>query len=143
MTIAFSAGGRRAATWSALKPPQLMPIMPTAPRAPGLRGEPGDHLERVVLLLLGVLVRHQPVGIAVAAHVDPHAGVAVAGEVGMGQLVALDRAVALAVGQIFEDRRHRALRGILRQPDPGRQAAAVGERDPLVLDLAHRCAETR
>ncbi len=29
--IAFSAGGRRAATCSPLKPPQLIPIMPTAP----------------------------------------------------------------------------------------------------------------
>ena len=29
--IARSAGGRRAATWSALKPPQELPIMPTAP----------------------------------------------------------------------------------------------------------------
>ena len=29
--IAFSAGGRSAATWSALKPPQEIPVMPTAP----------------------------------------------------------------------------------------------------------------
>ena len=29
--IALSAGGSSAATWSALKPPQEMPIMPTAP----------------------------------------------------------------------------------------------------------------
>jgi len=29
--MALSAGGRRAATWSELKPPQEMPIMPTLP----------------------------------------------------------------------------------------------------------------
>ena len=29
--IALSAGGRRAATWRLLKPPQEMPVMPTAP----------------------------------------------------------------------------------------------------------------
>ena len=29
--MARSAGGRRAATWSALKPPQELPIIPTAP----------------------------------------------------------------------------------------------------------------
>ena len=38
--IALSAGGRSAATWRLLKPPQEMPIMPTSPVAPGLRGEP-------------------------------------------------------------------------------------------------------
>ena len=43
-TIAFSAGGRRAATCSPLKPPQEMPIMPHA-GAPGLRAEPVDDLE--------------------------------------------------------------------------------------------------
>ena len=93
--------------------------------APGLRREPGDHLERVVLLLPGVLVLHQPVGIAVAAHVDPHAGIAVAGEIGMGQLVALDRAVALAIGQILEDRRHRVA---ARHPPAARSAPPAGSR---------------
>ena len=29
--IASSAGGRSAATWSALKPPQEIPVMPTVP----------------------------------------------------------------------------------------------------------------
>ncbi len=31
MTIAFSASGRRAATWRLLNPPQEMPIIPTRP----------------------------------------------------------------------------------------------------------------
>ena len=61
----------------------------------------------------------KPVGFAAAADVDPHAGIAVAGQIGMGERVALIGAVALAVGQILQDRRHRILLGILRQPDAG------------------------
>ena len=110
-------------------------------RAPGLARDPGDHLQRVVLLLPGVLVEHQPVQLAVAAHVDPQAGVAVAGEVGMGQGIALRGAVPLAIGQILEDRRHRIGLGVLRQPDARREPAAVGKLDEQVLDLAHRARQ--
>ena len=35
--IARSAGGRRIAAWSAEKPPQLMPNMPTVPELHGCR----------------------------------------------------------------------------------------------------------
>ena len=38
-------------------------------------------------------------------------------------------AIAAAVGEIFQDRRRRA-RGLGRQPEPRRQAAAVSELDP-------------
>ena len=48
-------------------------------RAPGLRRDPRDQLLAVVELLRRVLVVHQPVGIAGAAHVDAEARVAVAG----------------------------------------------------------------
>ena len=57
--------------------------MPTLAAAPGLGRDPGDDLERVVLLLLAVLVGQQAVGVARAADVDAHAGIAVAGEIGM------------------------------------------------------------
>ena len=76
--------------------------------APGLRGDPVQDLQRVVLLLLQILALEHAFGIARAAHVDPHAGVAVAGEIRMRERIALRRAVALAVGQIFQDRRHRS-----------------------------------
>ena len=72
-----------------------------------------------------IFVVHQPVGLAVAAHVDADAGIAVAGEIGVGEGVAPGRAVALAVGQVFEDRRHRVALGVLRQPDAGGEAGAV------------------
>jgi hypothetical protein len=52
-------------------------------------------------------------------------GIAVAGEIGMVEGVALRRAVALAVGQILQDRRHRMGFGILGQPDHRRQLDPV------------------
>ena len=80
--------------------------------APGLAGDPVDHFQRVGLLLRGVLVEHQAIGFAVATHVDAHAGVAVTGKVGVGQLVANRRAIPLAIGQVFENRRDRIRLGI-------------------------------
>ena len=50
--IAFSAGGRSAATCSALKPPQDMPVMPTAPLHQGCAASQAITSQRVVLLLL-------------------------------------------------------------------------------------------
>ena len=133
---AFSSGGRRAAICRPLKPPHEMPMMPTAPVRPGLRRDPVQHLQRVVLLLLQVLALEHALRIAGAAHVDAHGGIAVAGEIGMVQRIALGGAVALAVGQIFEDRRHRVLLGIDGQPDHRREDDPVGERDLGVLDDA-------
>ncbi len=104
--------------------------------APALCREPGDHLEAVVLLLLQILILEQPVGLAAAAHVDAHSGIAVPGEIRVGEGVALGRAVALAVGQEFEDRGDRPRLGILGKEDPRRQPRAVGEGDEEILDLA-------
>ena len=103
--------------------------------APGLGRDPGDHLEGVVLFLFQILVPHEAVGLAVAAHVDPDAGVAVAGEVGVGQLVTVGRTVALAIGDVLQDAGHRLALGVHRQPDPRRQSAAVRHGNPGVLDL--------
>ena len=106
-----------------------------ATAAPRLGGEPRDDRDRVVLLLRRVLVLHQPFGIAVAAHVDAHRGVAVPGEIGMRQGIAHRRAVALAIWDVFEDRRHGLLLCIARQPDPRGQPHPVGHRDEHVLDF--------
>ena len=104
--------------------------------APGLLREPGDHLERVVLLLSRVLVVEDPVRLAAAAHVDAHGRVAVAGEVRLADGVARGGAVVLAVGEVLEDRRHRIGLGVAWQPDARPEARPVGELDPRVLDLA-------
>ena len=84
VTTAFSARGRRAATWRPLNPPHQMPNIPTSPAAPRLGGEPRDHLQRVLLFLRQVLVVEQAVRVAAPAQVDPYAGVAVLGEVRRG-----------------------------------------------------------
>src|SRR5258708_37755389 len=61
--------------------------------APALPGKPGDDLETVVLLLLQVLVVEEPIGLAAAAHVDAHTGIAVARGIRMRERVALGGAV--------------------------------------------------
>ncbi len=102
-------------------------------RAPVLARDPGDHLHRVVQLLRGILVAQQAVGLAAAAQIDSHPGVATRGEPGIRQRVAVIGAVALAIGQVFQDRRDR--RRLRRQPDPRREPCAVGERNPGVVDI--------
>ena len=59
-----------------------------------------------------------------------------AGEIGMGQRVERGGSVALAVGDVFDDRRNRMALGILRQPKSGGEARPVGERNAEVQDLA-------
>ena len=78
--IAPSPGGRRAAVWSELKPPQEIPHMPSLPVHHGCSAIQA-RISSVVLLLLGVLVREDAVGVAGAAHVHPHGRIAVAGQV--------------------------------------------------------------
>src|SRR5437763_10130583 len=59
--------------------PALFPYT-TLFRSPGLADEPGDYRERILVLLPGVLVEYQSVGITRAANVDADAGVAVRSE---------------------------------------------------------------
>jgi len=97
--------------------------------APGLRSRPGDDVAGILQFLLGIFVVHQPFGIAIAPHVDADRGVAVPGEIGMGELVAKNGAVALAVGQVFEDGRYRTISCVLGHPDARRQPATVRHDD--------------
>ena len=119
-----------------------MPIIPRAPGAPRLRGEPGEDLLGVAQLLLEVLVGEHALGVAAAAQVDPHAGVPVAGEVGVVHRVADRGQVALAVRDELQDRRHRALVGGRRPPDPTREVHAVRHRDPQPCVLDDLARET-
>ncbi len=68
-------------------------------------------------------------------------GIAVPGEIRMGERIALIRAVALAVGQVLQQRGHRVGLGILGQPDARGEPRAVLQRDRRVLDLADRAGE--
>src|SRR4051812_15614963 len=114
-----------------------------AARAPRLGRQPGDDLDPIELLLRQVLVLHNPVRVARAAHVDPHRGVAVAGEVLMDGRIPQRRAVVLAVRDVLEHRGDRLAPGVPRHPDARGQATAVCERDPCVLDDPHRAREVR
>jgi hypothetical protein len=111
--------------------------------APGLRRQPRDHLHAIVLLLLGVLVEEQAIRLAATSNIDANAGVAVAGQIRMRQRVPLVSPVALAVGEILQDRRNRVLFGVIGQPDAGRQRRAVFQRDQHVLDDAHSARKRR
>ena len=106
--------------------------------APRLLAKPGHHLEAVRVLLLRVLVRDEAVRLAGAAHVDPHRRVAEPRDVRLPARIANRGPVHLAVREELEDRGDRICLGILRQPDAGRQAAAVGQRQPGVFDLPER-----
>ena len=117
------------------------PEHPHRPGAPGLLGDPAEHLERVLLLQRQVLVVEQAVGLPGAAQVHPQRGVPVPREVHVARPVARRRAVALAVGDVLEDRRDRVALGVLGKPDAGAEPGAVRHRDPHVVDRAHGARE--
>ena len=105
--------------------------------APRLRRQPRDHLQRVVLLLLRVFVEQQAIEFAAATDIDANGGIAMAGEIGMRQRIAIIRAGSLAIRQILKDRRNWIADGVDRQPDTSGQARAVTQRDQVVLDFAY------
>ena len=115
--IAFSAGGRRAATCSELKPPQEMPVMPTLPLHQGCAARNAMISHGVLLLARQIFVGEIAIGIAGAAYVDAAIGDAVAGEPGMHVHVARHGAVAAAIGDHLDDDRH--LRVGHRTPERG------------------------
>ncbi len=111
--------------------------------APGLRGDPVDDRHAVGQLVFGVFIHQNAVGLAAADHVHAHAGIAVAGEVGVVDLVAPAGQIALAVGQIFENRGNGVVARILGHPEPGRQAPPVRKRDPGMFVASDGVGELR
>jgi hypothetical protein len=99
-----------------VEPAPRLPHHADITRAPGLLGQPGDHRAAVIELLLKVLVGEMPLGLAGAPHVDTDGGVALPREPRVHPFVAAARAVALAIRDVFEDRRHGPALGILREP---------------------------
>ena len=139
--IAFSAGGRWLATCNALKPPHEIPIMPTAPLHQGWAASQAITSQCVSLLLRQIFIQEQTVRIAGAAHVDANGGVAVPGEIGVHLAVAQHGSVPPPIRQIFEDRRHWRVEGIVGQPDRRRKAGAVGKGDPFRRNRPHLAGE--
>jgi len=105
--------------------------------APGLRRQPGYHFHAIVLLLFCIFVEQQAIRVAATSDIDANARVAVAGQIRMSQRVPLVSPVALAIWEILQDRRNRALFGIVGQPDAGCQHRAVSQRYQRVLDNTH------
>ena len=141
MMIAFSAGGRRAATCSAVEAaPGDADHADLAACTRAARASQAMTSHGVVLLLLQVFVPSiRPSESPRAAHVDAHAGIAVAGEVGMG-----------AARRVRRCRRACGRAGIPGSPAPGRarrlRAARSGRPggvpsasgDPDSFECAHR-----
>ena len=90
-----------------------------------------DHLDGVVQLLLAVFILHDPFAVAIAAHVDPGTGIAVAGKVGMRQRIARAGTVAFAVGQEFQNGRD-LFAVVCGAPQTGRQTGAIRHDDGVV-----------
>ena len=86
--MALSAGGRSAATCSALKPPQEMPNMPTLPEHHFCRASQAITSRQSSCSCLAVFIIHQAIAVAIAAHVHADRGIAVAGEIGVRKLIA-------------------------------------------------------
>ena len=103
--------------------------------APRLRGQPRDDLERIVEFLGRVLVVHQTIAVAVATDVYAHTGVAVARQIRVGERIPHHRAVALAVGQILQQGRHRAIGRVDGQPQAHGQTRTVRQGHELVFNL--------
>ena len=110
--------------------------------APGLRRQPRDDLERVVLLLLGVLIGQQAVRFAAASDIDTdgrhsHGRQDRDASARRGHTVP----VRLRYGRYSRIAGTRILAGVRRQPDARGQVRAVTQRDQRVLNLAHRAGK--
>ena len=135
---AFSGGAASAATCNPLNPPQLIPIMPTVPLHQGCAAT-SDHLTASSSSCCGIFVLHQPFAVAIAAHVDPHAGIAMPAKQGWvsSSRARFHRACDRA---IFEHRAHRVCRP--QASRPAGQPAAIGHPMPISGTSMTR-AETR
>ena len=99
--------------------------MPTVARAPGLGGDPGEDLERVVLLLREVLVLENSVGVAATRagrRARPRSRVRRSRDGGSASRCG--RPVALAVRDVLEDRRHGIALGVLAAARSARRGGA-------------------
>ena len=118
---------------------------PDFARAPGLARDPRECLERILHELGRELVGREAVGIASAAAIDLHAGIAMAREVAVSGRIAHGLDVALAVDKEIHDRGHLLARGHFGQPEPCGEAlafvAGTRQRDPGIANLPHRIRE--
>ena len=103
--------------------------------APGLRSEPLQNFERIVLLLWQILVQHQAIRVATPTQVDTNRRISMRSEIGMDLCVSLHRRIVLSIRDVFQDRRHRTDRIGLWHPNPRGQPHTIRHRNPNVRDL--------
>ena len=118
----------------AIEPAPGNPHHPDRAVRPGLRGDPGNQLAAVRQLQLRIFPIDNAIGFTGTTDVDAHPGNAGGGKDRIGGFIPRARPVALAVGEKFENSRHRICFGIVRQPDTGGKPGAIGQRDPVVFD---------
>ena len=92
-------------------------------------------MARIFQLGIGIHVGHNALAVTGTAHIDAKTGISVRGEKRVVAFVAGTHHVALAVGNIFENRRHGT--DAIRQPETRRKTHAVRHLDPAMLDLGH------
>ena len=74
---------------------------------PGLCRRLGNHLAGILQFLRQIFIFQQAFRLTTAAHVCADTGIVMAGHLGMGELIADNRTVAFAIGQMLQNHRHR------------------------------------
>src|SRR5699024_9435161 len=82
--------------------------------APGLFGQPGDYRFSIGQLGFCVFVDEHTIRFAAAAQIHAQTRIAVTGEVGVVDVVAVAGEVALAIRDVFQNGRNRAVTGTAR-----------------------------
>ncbi len=132
---AFSAGGRRAATCSPLKPPQEMPIMPTVPLHQGCFASQAMISSASSCSCFRYSSASRPSESPLPAMSTRAQRIAVGGEPVMRVVVARRACRRAGDRGCIRGSRARAAFGVARQQQPRRQLAPVRHRDPGDLDV--------
>ena len=103
-------------------------------RAPLFAAQMLDDFQRIVLLALDIFVFDDAVGIAHPGNIDARAGKPIRGEPQMHLVIAGARAVAAAIGDVFENERYRLRVGGFGEKQAGSEAAPVRHGNPMRLD---------
>ena len=119
------------------------PHHPNSSGAPVLVGNPLNDLDGICLLAGRVFISHQAFGVAMATHVRSDTRITAGSEPGVIRVVTQGDPVAFAIRDELKDRGDRLVICPIREPELGRQAHAVGHRNPDVFyDPIGQCTTT-
>jgi hypothetical protein len=103
-----------------------------------LGGDPSQHFQGIVLLLLEVFPEQETFRIAGAAHVHADARIPMRSHIRVVERVSRSRVVSFAVRQILENGRDWVAGGVNRSPYFGRENDSVREGNRNMLDDVYR-----